>query len=63
MITIRPASERGHGQYGWLDTYHSFSFNDDYDPRHMGFRVLRVLNDTSGKVWTVRVDAASGALQ
>lgn len=44
-MQIRRASERGSADYGWLDTRHSFSFADYYDPTHMGFRSLRVLND------------------
>ena len=44
-MKIRPADDRGHASHGWLDTYHSFSFADYYDPQWMGYRSLRVIND------------------
>jgi quercetin 2,3-dioxygenase len=53
MITIQPAANRGRTQIGWLDSRHSFSFGDYYDPNQLGFRSLRVINED-------RVAAGSG---
>jgi len=45
MLTLRKGEERGHVRLSWLDTYHSFSLGEYYDPRYAGFHTLRVIND------------------
>jgi redox-sensitive bicupin YhaK (pirin superfamily) len=63
MITIRSAETRGHASFGWLDTWHTFSFGQYYDPKHMGFGALNPLNEGDGAAITGETSLTLNAAQ
>ena len=61
MKILRPAEQRGKANFGWLDSRHSFSFGHYYDPNHMGFGPLRVINEDKVSPGAGFASAASGS--